>query len=742
MRTICTSALRPTALAIALLAAFGAAQAQTGEAKPAEAPAGEAKTTALEASATVGAAWVSGNSADRAFFGQYNGLRDQDVYGLFGFDYLRTDAATGSSVSLIGTDLGLQTRELLFQWQRQGDWRFKADYGELVRREPYTINTGLVGGGTTTPQVVYLNGGTGTGSDLELKTKRQGFGLGFGKWFGPALELQASVKSENKDGSRIFGIGMACPAPIAPGCAPTTGINTGSAVLLLPEPINSNHSQVDLRLNYGGEKLRLSGGYYGSFYNNSNGTLNPNVPGTLNNPLGAPLPLSSGLQAILNNPVALPPDNQAHSFDLTGNYAFTPGTRANFKLAYSLAKQDQDFAGAGLAGAPAGVANLDGQYETTLAQVGLVSRPLAGLTLIAEGRYEDRDDDTPIALYNIQGRSTYTNRAYSLQRVRGKLQANYQFTSTVQGTAAVDYESIDRGVFTPSSAVAGVSALREDTDETRYRLELRRRMSETFSGEIRYSRADRDGSNWLRPNSGLGVTEITDPATGFPPTAIYSPTLADRKRDELKVSGTWQPTEALLVQFSAAGGKDDYSAPSVYAVRDSKMDLYSVDINYALSQSWNVNGFASYGHQKLNQARPAGSILAFDNTNTTVGLGTSGRIGEAIEVGGSLAFIDDKNVYAQSLDALVTPSNEALLAATGGLPEVKFQQAELRLFGKYALAKNSTLRVDAIYQRTKYNDWGYGYAGVPYVFGDNTTVSMQPEQNVGYVGVSYAYFWR
>jgi hypothetical protein len=238
------------------------------------------------------------------------------------------------------------------------------------------------------------------------------------------------------------------------------------------------------------------------------------------------------------------------------------------------------------------------------------------------------------------------------------------------------------------------------------------------------------------------VTEITDPATGFPPTAIFSPTLADRQRDEIKVAGTWQPTDALLLQFSAAGGKDEYSAPTDYAVRDSRMDLYTIDASYALSEAWSINGFASYGRQKLNQARPAGAILDFDNTTTTVGIGATGRISETLEIGGSLAFIDDRNVYAQALDSTATPSNEALLAATGGLPDIKFQQAELRLFGRYVLDRNSAVRVDAVYQRTEYNDWSYEYAGVPYRFGDNTTVTIQQEQNVGYVGISYIYTWR
>ncbi len=728
--------LRPTAVVIALLAAFGPAHAQTTEAKPAE-----EQTKQAHASVTVGGAWASGDSADRAFFGQYNGMRDQSFYGLLDLDYRRWDTADGTSTGLIGTNLGLQTRELLFYWQKQGDWKFTADYGELIRRDPYTINTGLAGAGSTSPQVVHLDGGTGSGSDFDLRTKRQGLGFGFSKWFGSALQLEASLKSENKDGSRIFGIGMNCMSVVAPTCGSTTLASTGSSVLLLPEPINSNHSQAELRLNYAGERLRLTGGYYGSFYSNSNGALTPGIPGSLNNPVGTLLPLSNGLQDILSNPVALPPDNRSQTLDLAGNYTFTPSTRANFKLAYSQARQDQDFASAGLAGAPAGVGSLDGEVATTLAQIGLVSRPIAKLTLLAEGRYEDRNDKTPIATYNVQGASTYTNRDYSLQRIRGKLQATYQFTSAYQGVAGVDYESIDRADFTPTSAVGGVSALRQDTDETTWRIQLRRRMTESFSGEIRFSSSDRNGSNWLRPTSGGGVTEVSD-TSAFPATAIFSPTLADRRRDQLKVQANWQPTDALFLMFSAAGGKDDYSMPSAYALRDSKMSLFTIDANYALSDAWNLNGFASYGTQKVNQARPAGAILAFDNTNTTIGFGANGRISEQIELGGSLAYINDNNAYAQTLDPLANPSSEALLAATGGLPDIKFQQTELRLYGRYALAKNQALRLDAIFQRTKYNDWGYEYSGVPYAFSDNTTVSILQDQKVAYIGVSYVYAWR
>ncbi len=604
--------LRGAALALALVAAVGPALAQDSE---------------VEASVSVGVAGLTGDAADRAWFGQYNGLRDRDAYGLLDFDYRRFIGASGTSTGFAGSNLGLDTRELIFWWKRQGDWKISADYGELVRREPYSINTGLLGGGSTTPQVVHLGNGPGSGSALDLETRRKGVGLAFAKFFGPALEFEVSLKSENKDGARLFGIGMTCPSPTAPGCGPTTGANAGWAVLLLPEPINSNHSQVEARLNYAAGKLGLTGGYYGSFYNNSNGALRPVVPGSLNGSLGNLLPLSAGLQGILNQPVALPPDNAAHHFDIAGNYALTPTMRANFKLAYSRATQDQDFVGTGLAGAPAGVFSLDGKMNTTLAQVGISARPLPKLSVIAEVRYEDKDDKTPLALYNVEGTSSYTNRNYSRQRTRGKLEGSYQLSSSYRGTVGVDYELIDRQDFTPSSAVAGISALRYETEETSFRVELRRRMTESFSGAISFITSDRDGSTWLRPNSGLGVSPV-DPAIGFQSTAIFSPTLADRRRDKIKLLATWQPTEALSLQFSAEDGRDKFSAPSAYAVRRADMDFYNADFNYVVSSVWSVNGYASRSKQSLDQARPGGYVIGYDNTSTAFGLGVAGKAGE------------------------------------------------------------------------------------------------------------------
>jgi MtrB/PioB family decaheme-associated outer membrane protein len=726
-----------SALALAVCAAFAGAQAQEKAGEEAKSP------IETQASVEAGVAGVSGDSFDRAFWGQYNGMRNQDAYGILNFDYSRRDTSTGTWLEILGSNLGLQTRELGLVWSRQGDWRLAASYGELLRVNPYTINTGVTGTGTITPTAKYLTGGAGSGNDTELSTKRKGLGLGGSKWFGGDWQVEADVYTENKNGAQLFGIGNSCPSTFAPTCGFTPGVTTGSAVLYFPQPIDYNHTQVQARLNYAGEKLQLSGGYYGSFLSNDNGALYPGVPSTLNNPVNQPLPAGPGLQSLLSQQVALPPENQYNYFDLTGAYAIAPTVRTNFKLAYGRTKQNQDFSSAGLVGAPAGIGNLDGEVTSTLAQFRIVATPIPKLSLMAEYRYSDDEDKTPVAFYNQIAGTSFTNQTVSKEVSSGKLEATYRFPWSIQALAGIGFTSIDRGSYTPTASYVGVSAVRESTDESAWWVQLRRSLTESLAGSIRYSSSKRDGSNWLAPAvGGVGLVTVGDPATQLGPNAIYMPTMADRDQDRLRVLLTWMATDSLSVQFAADVGRDTYDLPSQYALQETKLDLYTLDVNYALSDKWNLNGFLTTGSQKLYQARPRGYILSFDEDTFNAGIGFNGKPAEKWQVGGSLSYISNVDKYLQTLGADAAPGSPQLLAATGGLPDITYRRTELRLYGAYTLSARSTLRVDAAYQRLTYDDWGFAYDGTPFLYSDNTSVYLQPQQNVGYVGVSYTYSWK
>ena len=737
-RTDRLSLFRRSVLALAVCAAFAAHAADKKDAKS-----DEDDPIDLQASVSAGVAGVTGGSNDRAFFGEYNGLRNQDVYGLFGFNYSRLDRATGTWLEFVGTNLGLQTRELGASWRRQGAWSLSANYGELWRVNPYTVNTGVTGGGTTTPQSNYLTGGPGSGNDYELSTKRKALGLGGSYWITPELQAEVTWNGENKAGSTPFGIGASCPATVAPGCGWRPGVSTGSAVLFYPQQVDSQHNQVEARLNYGADALQLSFGYYGSFYSNNIGATTLGVPATLNNPVGTPLPLGPGLAAWLTLPVASAPDNNFNYFDLSGSYVFLPQLRANFKFAYSLAKQNQDFAGAGLGNAPAGITNLDGEVEGKLAQIRVVGTPIDNLTVVAEYRYSDNQDNTPIANYNVVLNTQFTNQTVSRTVNYGKLEGTYRFPWAIQGALGIDYTSLDRGTYTPTASYAGVSALRESNDTTRWWVELRRTLTESVSGLIKYTQSKQDGGGWLAPAAGgVGLVSVSDPAAQLGPNAIYMPTMADRDRDTVRLLLNWAATEALSVQFAVDYGTDRYDAPTQFALQKTQYQLYTLDANYALSDKWGFNGYLSVGKQTLDQSRPAGYVLAFDDSSFNAGVGFNGKIDAKWQVGGTLSYMSNVDKYEQTLVANPAPGSAELLGAAGGLPDIAFRRTDFRLFGNYAMSERSALRLDAVYQRYYYNDWAFNYSGTPFLYSDNTTLYLQPSQSVGYLGVTYTYAWK
>ncbi|MGE5387050.1 MAG: MtrB/PioB family decaheme-associated outer membrane protein [Betaproteobacteria bacterium] len=719
-------------LALAIFAAFGTAQAQDADI---------ASLTKPESSVSAGVGLVDGSKRDRALFGQYTGMRKEDGFLLLDVDFSKRDDATGIWLQMQGRNLGLDNRELSFSWDRQGNWKIFGDYNEIVRHDPRTINTALVGAGSTTPRVVVT--APGTGSDLDLKLERKRFGLGGEKWITPNLQLEVTFKSEDKNGARLFGNGFTCTSATAPGCLGPTAIRTGWALLMLPEPINSTTRQFEAKLNYTTDKLTLIGGYYGSFYTNSNGNMTATVPGSLYNAMGTLLPLNTGLQAILQNPIALPPDNQAHQIYVSGSYAFTPTTRATFKAAYTRATQNDNFLGMGLTGAPGGRSDLDGRIDNTLLQFGLTSRPMTGLSLLANVKYENKEDKTPIDLYNIEGANRFTNGHLSNKKLTGKLEGSYQLPDGYRATLGLDYDSVDRGVFTSTDSVAGLSGLRRKNEEVGYRAELRRSMAENLNGSISYGHSWRDGSNWLKPNSlpVTGVTELSEAAI-YARTGIFPASMTDRKRDKLRLMADWAPMDALSLQFIAEAGYDHYLPPSEKGLRNASFSLFSVDAAWTVSDNWKLTGYWSHGDQTQRVDHSTGYMAKLNDVNDTVGLGFTGRLSGKANVGGELSYTRDLNRYGQGLDPLASATNVAFLASSGGLPDVSFKQWRLKLYSTYAIEKNGTIRVDFIHERTRFSEWTWGNAGTPFYYSDGTTVSMNQNQNVSFLGASYIYRWQ
>ena len=721
-----------TAIALALAAAFAPAIAQQSS------PGVNAPT---DNNVRLGAGLLSGNQYDRTIFGQYNGLRDNDLNLLLDFDYMHFDE-NGMGSIIRGRNLGLDNREASFTTKKLGDWRLSLDYSELVHHEIRTINTAEGGYGTIKPQIFALPA-AGTGSNVDLSVQRKGLGISGDKWVASNLQFEVNFKTEEKTGARLWGRGYDCAATVCTNTQNAT--NTKWATLLIPEPIDAQTKQIDARLNWTSGKLVLSGGYYGSFYTNHNGSVNPTVPNQLIGPGGNLVTLNpaaaggTSLQGVLQSPLALPPDNQAHQFYVAGNYAFTQTTHSTFKAAYTHASQDEDFSAQGLNSAPVGRTNLNGSFDTLLLQGGVTSRPIGKLGLNANLRYEDRKDNTPIDYYNKEGAVMFTNGENSLKKLNAKVEATHPLPLATRGTVGIDYETLDRGTFTPTVVLAGITAIRQKNEELGYYAELRRTMAESVTGSLRYRRSTRDGNSWLKPNPAPGGVTPTSDAAIYATTGIFPYSMTNRQRDEIKATTEWMPVDRFSIQFVAQGTRDAYNAPNENrGLTEGGSRLFSLDAAYQITENWKASAFASAGDTFTVNTSSTAYIGDVKDHNIMYGIGLAGNLSGRTRVGASASLLKDKTHYGLGAPSGASANNVAQDAI--GLPDVQFRELRLAAYMNFALAKNSDVRLDVMRVNSFLDEWAWQGIGVPYFYSDNTTVGLvNRDQHVTFLGASYIY---
>lgn len=675
------------------------------------------KLTRPQSAISVGVGYVA---EDAPRFGQYSGLNKQGGQALLNVDINKLDTSTGTWIKFRGNNLGLESRDMRLTHERQGDWAYYLDYNEMPRFEPYTINTAVTGIGTT--NVTIPTTAAAVELPVHIKMKREALGLGYSKILGNGFDLQIRGRNEEKDGARIFSRGN--PNPMSWEFA--------------PEPINSTTRQLDAILGYNTEKLYLAGSYYGTWYNNHAPALN--IAGGALSALAAPaLPFSI---------IALPPGSQSHQLALTGNYSFTKTTKATFKAAYTKATQDDTFIG----GVPvaAGInpnGSLNGRVDTTLLQFGLTARPMPKLSLLADARYENRNDKTPIRLYTTNGLTAANgtpnavtfdgyNEPRDIKTLAGKLEASYRLPMEMRLTGGVDYVEKERN----TSAVRVVS-YREKTEEISYKLVLQRSLSESVAGSIGYIHSDRDGSPFLwntRLNGADGSNRVAP---------LH---LSDRQRDKLRLSLNWTPVEQVSVQFQTEQARDDYDGHRQnaqnpvnfqYGLRDGTSRNHSIDITYAFSDEWQANAWISKNDTVANRGSRNGQGTAdrlwastLINDANSFGIGLRGKPFPKLEIGADLSHSEINDVFRQ------WDVNPALANQIASLPDYFTRQSSFKLFGIYELEKNSSLRFDYIHDRFASNDWTwsswvYGNGGAM----DGTYLSQRPRQSVNFIGVTYIY---
>ncbi len=442
-------------------------------------------------SVEIGGGYVSEDSFK---FGEYNGLFNKGAYGIFGIRVYgggTFDSADPTRWRIIGTDLGLDTRDVSIQYGQQGKFRIDVGYDELRRARSDTYQTPYLGNGTDTltlppnwarpvvPQVnpnsvnfralapttglapSIVNGAVTPPTaaqqaivnnilandvpsfhNIDLDTKRTRYDGGFSYNIDPNWQVRVSARHEKKEGLKPMS---------------TVSSQVSEFAAVVPDLIDQTTDQYNASLTYSQPRGFFQVAYYGSLFKND---------------------VSSMTWVDVNDPtkaatMSSAPSNDFHQFLLSGGYNFTPTTKLVVKGSYGRNTQDDALITLGQNNQlPLGLptSSLNGLVVTTDFTAKLSAAPVKGLNVVAGYKYNDRDNRTPINTYFFQDANEaraaaasafnaalglapntlgtniniYSNRPYSKRLNQFKLDGNYAIAPGQTILGGYEYEQIDR----------------------------------------------------------------------------------------------------------------------------------------------------------------------------------------------------------------------------------------------------------------------------------------------------------
>ncbi len=261
--------------------------------------------------------------------------------------------------------------------------------------------------------------------------------------------------------------------------------------------------------------------------------------------------------------------------------------------------------------------------------MGVTSKPMPELNIVANLRYRDFADKTPVQQFVFlpPGNANVWNTPFSYTNTIGKLEGTYRLQQGYSLLGGIEFNSQDRTV--PNLGTLYVP-FRAKLDETTLGLQLRKAMSETLNGSLGYRYSERDGGDYTTPRTpGESAEDKINPLN-----------IADRKRDKWRGVLDWSATERVNLQFVIEDSRDRYSGLP-YGLQNGNAQLYSVDGGFQLSSDWQLHAWYSRDQTEANETTQqlTGNIIksnVLKETGDSVGVGVKGTIAGKLKVGGDL----------------------------------------------------------------------------------------------------------
>ena len=614
----------------------------------------------------VGGSYVN---EDAARFGNGTGLDEKGAYAdLDGEGRLLNEG--GTEVTWYAEDLGLDSRVFEFGVGKPGKFGLEVGYSELPYRRFGDTVTPFSGGGNTLSLPAGWVRGNNTGGMTELssalasvpiETDRTTFDFGADLRALRNFRFYADYRRQEREG---------------------TGIMSGpffSQASYLPRPIDDYTDRLDAGINWTGDSFTFALAYYGSFYRNELDSLSWDNPFT-------------SFPGADMGQLAVEPDNDFHQISFSGAFGMQAWDTV---LAFSIAsgRGEQNAALLPYTINPTipapliQLAGIDGKVDTTNYALTLTTRPLDRLNVKLSYRYDERDNGTPVNLWErvitdaVESGDVEPNIPYSFERSRLSLSGNFRLLDSVVISGGYDRNDIDRDF-------QEVASQTEDTGWGKLRWRPTPNLEAVFKGGS--SRREVDDYD-----TGVGLVFGQNPL-------MRKYNLAHRERDfaEVVLSASLIDTP-ISIGMTYLWAEDDYSKSELGMLEGSE-DRLTVDFNWAVSESSSL--YLTAGSEALESLQRGSETFggpdweaAHDDDFTHYGGGFRiAGIGEKVDLMFDYTRSDGET------EILVTGP----VVAAAPLPELESTMDSLRFTLSYNVSQRMAIDVNALWERFEAEDWG------------------------------------
>lgn len=548
-------------------------------------------------------------------FGKYSGLTDEGAYALVDFRWeKRPEWDSGDAIRwrFQGWRVGLNSRRIEFDWSQQGKQRFKFDYRKIPNNkfnDGLTPYRGLGGDELRMPEGWEVAAGSSNTNGFinldqylrpyDIKTYRKSMTLNYDLMISSNWNMAIDFRHENKNGVRnTFGI--------------IGDKMTSARSVEVPAPVNWTTDNFSVMFNFAEGRLQFGVGMYASFFNNDTTSLSwQNAYGKVPNwEKGVAFPDGFGQ-------MALEPENHYLQVKAYGGFIFNARTRLTADLSWGTMKQDDAFYPYTInpdlvvrEGLP--LSDADAKINTTHFNVRLTSRLARRLSLVANYRYDDRDNKTGQAAYRYVGgdsedqiptAASRINLPFSYTRNKADLLLNWNVARGASIKGGVEWNDYSR---TYSEV--------EDSNEWAWLAGFRVASMQNLSASLDYRHSKRDVDEYIGnlpfQESYLPGVLPPDAWQNHPRQRKYNQT--DRDRDEYRFRLDWFPVPEFNIGVTGSSWKDDYDA-GAFGLNRAKANSWTLDFAYNPAEKVTLSFFYTREDWKANQSQR--QIISFDTSS-------------------------------------------------------------------------------------------------------------------------------